>query len=99
MSIEKSTKMKTATLFVVPILLLVSATLCGRETEKEKATVHQKALDIAISRYDIVSRRSDSKIERAIAASVVAELYLQAGDEDNYAKWKREEERVRESAW
>ena len=58
----------------------------GKEVQKDLAS---GVADDMIDQYDIVVRNNGSEIDKHVRASMVAESYLQAGDEESYAKWKR----------
>lgn len=43
----------------------------------------------AIEQYRTICETNGSEIDRHVRAGFVAEAFLQAGDKENYAKWKR----------
>jgi hypothetical protein len=72
---------------LLTILIVFQATVLPSCSDYLGGDIYQQVADDAIKQYEMV-KRSGSAIDAYVRASLVAEAYLQAGDEANYSKWK-----------
>lgn len=54
-----------------------------------RAIVGNRAANDLIEQYNTIVRNNGSAVDRHVRASLIAETYLQSGDEENYLKWKQ----------
>ena len=67
--------------------LLTSMVGCDQAAQQEMDHISNQVAEDQIKQYEIL-KRSGSKMEIAMQASIIAQCYLGAKDEENFKKWK-----------
>lgn len=77
-----------AALFVIGLLMKSGDEAVHEAANTEMQHIKNQVAEDAVKQYEI-AKKNGNTIDAYAAASMVCASYLQAKDEENYAKWKK----------